>query len=172
MEAQTPEFSVNVQGVKGLCPTGESYAKQQIEEKRTPVLTCEGPCVRGEIARLAGNLVARDVPTLARACHGEAFFVPHSTMASWVRNAENVVMIDGCFLQCHGRILKTMVPEDRIVHIDALPLYKKYTDIFLMDDLPEEELKAAARDVADKIIGTLKRADQGAGTRASSSPAR
>ena len=50
-----------------------------------------------------------------------------------------------------------MVAEDKVVHIDALPLYKRYTDIFLMDDVPEEERKAVARQVADKISETLPR---------------
>jgi uncharacterized metal-binding protein len=156
MEGYTPDFSLDVQGVKGFCPAGEAYAKQQVAAKRIPVLSCEGPCIRGEIARLAGNLIAQEVPSLARACHAEAFFVPHSTMASWVKSAEKTVMIDGCFLKCHGRVLKKLIGEEKIVHIDALPLYKKYTDVFLMDDVPEEERKAVARQVANKIIATLK----------------
>jgi hypothetical protein len=45
-----------------------------------------------------------------------------------------------------------------VIHIDAHPLYKKYNDVFLMDDVPEEERKAVARIVADKIIVELKRA--------------
>jgi uncharacterized metal-binding protein len=166
MEANTPDFSVNVQGVKGSCPTGESYANEQIAAGRIPVLSCEGACIRGEIARLAGNLVSRDVPSLARACHAETFFVPHSAMASWIKTADKVVMIDGCFLSCHGRLLNSMVPEEKIVHIDALPLYKKYTDVFLVDDVPEEERKAVAREVADKIIATLDRTGQMPGLRA------
>jgi uncharacterized metal-binding protein len=76
-------------------------------------------------------------------------------MARWVKDAEQVVMIDGCFLKCHGRVLKELVGEEKVIHIDALPLYKKYTDIFLMDDVPEEERKAVARQVADKIIATV-----------------
>ncbi len=155
MEEYTPDFSLDVQGVKGSCPTGEAYAKQQMAAKTTPVLTCEGPCIRGEIARLAGNLIAREIPSLARACHAEAFYVPHSSMASWVRTSDKVVMIDGCFLKCHGRILKKLIPEDKVVHIDALPLYKKYTEVFLADDVREEDRKAVAREVADKIIAAL-----------------
>jgi uncharacterized metal-binding protein len=151
----TPDFLREVQGIKGLCPAGEAYAKQQLAAKTIPVLTCEGPCIRGEIARLAGNLIAQDVPSLARCCHAEAFFVPHSTMTAWVTTAEKVVMIDGCFLKCHGRVLKNLIPEERVVHIDALPLYNKYTNVFLMEDVPEEERKAVARQVADKIMTTL-----------------
>jgi uncharacterized metal-binding protein len=156
MQDYTPDFSVDVQAVKGLCPVGETYAKQQIAAGTTPVLTCEGPCIRGDIARLAGNLIAKEVPSLARACHGEAFFVPHSAMATWVKSAERVIMIDGCFLKCHGRVLQTLIAEDKVVHIDALPLYKKYTDIFDMDDVPEGERKAVARQVADRIIAALQ----------------
>ncbi len=169
MENYTPDFSLDVQGVKGFCPVGEAYAKEQIEEKTIPVLSCEGPCIRGEIARLAANLVAQEVPSLARACHAEAFFVPHLSMAQWVKDADKAVMIDGCFLKCHGRILKKLIEEEKIVHIDALPLYKKYTDIFLMDDVPEEERKAVAREVADKIIAKLKEENPVATTAAAQS---
>lgn len=156
MQTYTPDFSVSVQGVKGLCPAGEKYAHEQIAAKTIPVLSCEGPCVRGEIARLAGHMIAEEVPSLARCCHAEAFFVPHSTMASWVKGADRVIMIDGCFLKCHGRILKTLVPEENVIHIDALPLHKQYNDVFLIDDVPEEERKAVARTVADKIVAQLQ----------------
>lgn len=155
MEDYTPDFSVAVEGVKGFCPAGEAHARRNILEGKIPVLSCEGPCIRGEIARLAANLVARDVPSFARACHAEAFFVPHSSMARWVQAAERIVIIDGCFLKCHGRALRKLVGEEKLVHIDALPLYRKYTDVFLMDDVPEEERKAVARDVADQIIAKL-----------------
>jgi uncharacterized metal-binding protein len=156
MKEYTPDFAVSVQGVKGSCPAGEKYAKEQLAANTIPVLTCEGPCIRGEIARLAGNLITQDVPSLARACHAETFFVPHSTMTTWVTRADTVVMIDGCFLKCHGRVLKELIPEEKVIHIDALPLHKKYNDVFLMDDVPETERKAVARQVADKIIAQLK----------------
>jgi uncharacterized metal-binding protein len=156
MEHYTPDFSLDVQGVKGFCPAGEAYAQQQMEAGTIPVLSCEGACIRGEIARLAANMVAQDVPSLARACHAETFFVPHSAMAQWVKKADKAVMIDGCFLKCHGRVLRNLVDPERIVQIDALPLYKRYTDIFLMDDVPEEERKTVARQVADRIIAKLE----------------
>ena len=156
METQTPDFCLEVQGVKGLCPAGEAYAKEQIAKKTTPVFSCEGPCIRGDIARLAANVVANEVPGLARSCHAEAFFVPHSSMAAWIKGADKSVMIDGCFLKCHGRVLKKLVGEEKVIHIDAFPLYGKYTDVFLMDDVPEEERKAVARQVAGKIIAQLK----------------
>ncbi len=138
----TPDFSLEVDGVKGMCPAGEVYAKQKIAERKFPVFSCEGPCIRGEM--------------LARACHAETFFVPHSSMKRWITEADKTVVIDGCFLKCHGRVLKNLIAEEKVVHIDALPLYKKYTDVFLADDVPEDERKEVARQVADKVIGVLK----------------
>lgn len=155
MQDSTADFSISVQGVKGTCPAGEKFAREQIAAKTIPVLSCEGPCIRGEIARLVGNILAREVPSLARCCHAETFFVPHSTMTTWVKTADKAIMVDGCFLKCHGRVLKKLIPEERVIHIDALPLYKKYTDLFLMEDVPEEERKAVARQVADKVIVQL-----------------
>jgi hypothetical protein len=156
MNAYTPDFTLEVEGVKGFCPAGEKYAQQMEHDMRIPVLSCEGPCVRGEIARLAANLVAKEIPSFARACHAETFLVPHSSMAHWVKGSEKTVMIDGCFLKCHGRVLSKLIGADKVVQFDALPFYKKYTDVFLMDDVPEEERNAVARQVASAIIEILK----------------
>ena len=155
MSDHTPGYQLAVEGVKGHCPAGEAWAEQNIADGKIPVLSCEGPCIRGEIARLAANLVAREIPGHARACHAETFFVPHSAMARWVKLADKSVMIDGCFLKCHGRVLKGLVGEDKVIHIDALPLHRRYSDIFLMDDVPEAERKDVARQVADRIIGIV-----------------
>ncbi len=80
-------------------------------------------------------------------------------MARWVKEAGKSVVIDGCFLKCNGRALKGLLEDGKLIEIDALPLYKKYTDVFLMEDVPEEERKAVARQVADKIIERLKEAN-------------
>lgn len=154
MKKSTSNFSLEVEGVKGVCPAGENWAKQNIIEKKIPVLSCEGPCIRGEIARLAANIVAKEEP-YARSCYAEVALVPYSSMAKWVKEAEKIIMIDGCFLKCIGRVLENLVDEEKIVHIDALPFYKKYTDVFLMDDVPEAERKEVARRVADQILSRL-----------------
>jgi uncharacterized metal-binding protein len=159
MDAYTPAFSLAVEEVRGFCPAGETFAKRAIAERKIPVLACEGPCIRGEIARQAANLVAQELPSYVRACFAETFFVPHSSMARWVKEADKSVVIDGCFLKCNGRALKGLVADGTMIDIDALPLYKKYTDVFLMDDVPEEERKAVARQVADKIFPMLKEAN-------------
>ena len=161
----TPDFTLEVERVKGFCPAGEKYAQEMSAEKKIPVLSCEGPCIRGEIARVAANLIAKEVPSFARACHAETFLVPHSSMARWVKGAEKTVMIDGCFLRCHGRVLNKLIGADKVVQFDALRFYKRYTDVFLMDDVPEEERNAVARLVADAIIQKLKEENKPVGGR-------
>ncbi|KKL16314.1 hypothetical protein LCGC14_2496810, partial [marine sediment metagenome] len=80
----------------------------------------------------------------------------HSTMARWVKEADRVVMIDGCFLICLGRILKNFIDEERIIHIDVLPLHQKFGDVFLYTDVPEAERKEVAQQVAGKVLAELK----------------
>ncbi len=152
----SPAFSIDVDGVKGVCPSGEKHAKECIAEGKIPVMSCEGPCIRGEIARLAADIVAEEMPSHARCCYAETFLVPHSTMAVWVKDAPKVVMLDGCFLLCLGRILNNFTDEEKIIHIDTLPLHKKYGDVFLYTDVPEAERTEVARQVADKILAQLK----------------
>jgi hypothetical protein len=65
-------------------------------------------------------------------------------------------MIDGCFLKCHGRILKNIVDEKRIIHFDALSHYKRYSDLFDIEAVPEEERKEVAREVADWVLKVLE----------------
>ena len=155
MKKVTEDFSIMVDGVKGVCPAGETWAEQNIAQKKIPVLSCEGPCIRGDIARRAANLVGKE-KSFARACYAEVALVPHSAMARWVKEADQVVMIDGCFLQCIGRVVNNLADRDRIIHIDALSLYHKYTDLFDMEDVPEAERIETAAQVANQILPMLR----------------
>ena len=101
-------FTVQVDGVKGVCPAAETWAEDKIFRKKIPVLACESACIRGDIARRAANLVATEEP-FARACSAEVTFVPHSNMARWVKQADQVIMVNGCFLKCVGRVLNNLV---------------------------------------------------------------
>jgi uncharacterized metal-binding protein len=159
VKMKTQNNQLTVEATDGKCPVGEKTAKQNEAEGKIPVLSCEGGCIRGEIARLAANMVAKEEP-YRRSCHGELFTIPHSAISHWTKNADKVVLIDGCFLRCHGRILRNIVDKDRLVEFDALSHYKKYTDIFEIDGVPEEERKTVARDVADWVLDNMKKEDK------------
>lgn len=155
MSESDAKFSIEVKRTENKCPIGETIGNRNMKEKRIPVLSCEGACIRGEIARLAANLVAKQ-ERFARGCHGELLSVPGSAMAQWVKKAEKVVLIDGCFLRCHGRIIEELIGKEKLVQFDALSVYKKYTDVFDIEDVSQEDRAAAARQVADSVLASLK----------------
>ncbi len=148
-------FPIGVEATTLVCPTGERYAAEVLAQGRIPVLSCEGPCIRGEIARQAANRLGRQ-PPFARACQGEAMTVPHSAMAGWVRGAERVVVVDGCFLRCQARQMRGMLGPDQLVEIDVLPFYNRWTDRFAIDDVPEAERSAVADAVAQRLVAQLR----------------
>jgi len=147
---------VHLNTTNAVCPIGEATGKKNMRESKVPVLSCEGACIRGEIARLAASIVSKE-ESFARGCHGELITVPDSSIARWVKNAEMVVLIDGCFLRCHGRIIENIIDRHRLIQFDALSHYNRYTDIFDIDDVPEDERKVVAHSVADWIIDSLKK---------------
>ncbi len=148
-------YSIEISRTDGKCPIGEKVGSRNLSDNKIPVLSCEGACIRGEIARLAANLVAKEEP-YRRGCHGELFTVPDSAISDWIKKADKVVLIDGCFLGCHGRILENLIGKDNLVRFDALSYYKKYTDRFDIDSVPEKERLETARLVADKVLAGLK----------------
>jgi uncharacterized metal-binding protein len=155
MSKSDAKFSVEVKRTENRCPIGETIGNRNMTENRIPVLSCEGACIRGEIARLAANMVSKEVG-FARGCHGELVTVPDSAIAQWILGAEKVVLIDGCFLRCHGRIIEDLIAKEKLVQFDALSVYKKYTDVFDIDDVSQEERTAAARQVADSVLTSSK----------------
>jgi len=158
MNPATPTFAIEVETTPALCPVGERYAAEQMRKRTTPVLSCEGPCIRGEIARQAAHLVGKQ-PGFARACQGEAVAVPDSAMARWIRDAERVVVLDGCFLHCQARLMRRMLQPGQLVEVDALPLYRKYTDLFDIDSVAEGERMAVAKQVAERVLEKVAVAD-------------
>lgn len=152
-------FSLDVTDTEKTCPIGEKIGKQNLEERKIPVISCEGACIRGEIARVAANLVAKEDP-YRRGCHGELLAVPDSAMAYWVKKSDKVVLIDGCFMGCHGRILEHLIGKGNLIRFDALSYYRKYTDRFDIDSVPEEERLKTARKVADIVLAEMNKDTQ------------
>jgi uncharacterized metal-binding protein len=155
MSEPKARFSIEVDSTTNVCPAGETAGNAMLAEGKIPVISCEGGCIRGEIARLAANMVAKEEP-FARGCHGEIIAAPHSAIANWAEKAEKVIVIDGCFMHCHGRIMKNLISNESLRIFDALSVHGKYCDLIEIDDVPEAERKETARQVADKVLSKLK----------------
>lgn len=162
MTCDNEKKTIQIKTTKGVCPIGEITGKKNISESKIPVLSCEGACIRGEIARLAAGIVSKK-EAYGRGCHGELFTVPDAAISRWIRTAEKVVLIDGCFLRCHGRILENIIDKEKLIQFDALTHYNRYTDIFDYEDVPEKERKEVAQSVADWVIASLENMSAGSG---------
>ncbi len=156
MNALNSNFSVEIENTQRHCPIGEITGKEMMAQGKIPVISCEGSCIRGEIARLAANMLAKK-EGYGRGCHGEFITVPQSAMARWANQSEKIVVIDGCFLHCHGRILINLFNESQLAVFDALSFYGKYTDIMDIDDVPESERKETAQVVLDKVLDAMEK---------------
>ncbi len=62
-----------VTGTENRCSIGETVGRNNINEDKILVLSCEGVCIRGEIARPAANLVAKEEP-YQRGCYELYFY--------------------------------------------------------------------------------------------------
>ena len=50
--------------------------------------------------------------------------------------------------------------KDKLAQFDALSVYRKYTDVFDVDDVSEAERKEAVRQVADSVLAALSNGGQ------------
>jgi uncharacterized metal-binding protein len=155
MNKENEVFTLEITNTNKKCAVGEKVGSKNLNEEKIPVISCEGACIRGEIARLAANKLAKE-EQFRRACHGELLTVPGSNMTEWIKKSKKVVLIDGCFLRCHGRVLENLLEKEKLIQFDALSYYKKYTDRFDIDSVPEQERKETAELVANRIFTELK----------------
>lgn len=155
MNKLNSNITVKIENTQGHCPIGEVTGKKMMNAGQIPVISCEGSCIRGEIARLAANMMAKK-DGYGRGCHGEIISVPQSAMAKWAQQSEKIVVIDGCFLHCHGRLLKGLFKQEQLAIFDALSFYGKYTDIMDIDDVPEPERKETAQAVLNNVLDAME----------------
>ncbi len=55
-----------------------------------------------------------------------------------------------------GKGSEELYRRGEIIHIDALPLHRKYGDVFLYTKVPETERQEVAGQVAEKILSQQK----------------
>ncbi len=136
------------------CALGDAYAHKHLTTPpKTAVLSCEGMCLRGEVARRAANLIAHELaPERAvRVCHG-GLLETSGGMRELVQRADQVLMLDGCFLACGTRLLKGALPETKPTVVVTDQLFELDRPVFGVEEMPEMEIKLHARAVAEKVV--------------------
>ncbi len=145
--------TIQIELTDQVCSLGEAYArKHTTTPPKTALLSCEGMCLRGEVARRAANLIAHQLaPEQAvRICHG-GLLETASGMKELVRRADQVLVLDGCFLACGTRITKGAFPDLEPDTVITDELFEFDRNLFGVDEMPEAEIQAHAQVVANKI---------------------
>lgn len=153
---RTPEYeTIAIQKTVKFCPLCEDYAVRQ-GNKPVVVMSCEGGCLRGEIARQAANILCFELAPdkTARLCLGGAF-TKDTGQRELARNAPKLVAIEGCFIECATRMMKGVVPglAPEVVIADKLCEFDR--TLFGINEMPEAEIRQHAREVAEKVAQTL-----------------
>ncbi|HSB79283.1 MAG TPA: putative zinc-binding protein [Candidatus Methylomirabilis sp.] len=146
----------HVEKTRNVCPMCEDYAKRQAS-KPVAVMSCEGACLRGEVARQAANLLCHSLAPdqTVRICLGGAF-TKDTGQRSLVRNAPRVIALEGCFLNCSSRMMQGVISDLDPEVIIADRLYDFDKRLFGIDEMPRGEIEAHARTVAERVAGRLR----------------
>ncbi len=93
----TPEHeAVLIEKTQRVCPVCEDYALRQAS-KPVVVMSCEGACLRGEVARRAANVMCHRLAPekTARLCLGGAF-TKEGGQRELAKNAPKLIAVEGC----------------------------------------------------------------------------
>jgi uncharacterized metal-binding protein len=144
--------TVRIEKTSNVCPMCEDYANKQAS-KPVAIMSCEGACLRGEVARRAANLLCHSLAPekTVRICLGGSF-TKDTGQRHLVRKAKRVIALEGCFINCSSRMMKSVISELEPEVIVADKLYDFDRSLFGIDEMSEDEIRAHSQDVAKKIV--------------------
>lgn len=139
----------------GVCQLCEDYSARE-SVKPVAIMCCEGSCLRGEIARRASNILCHSLlrDKTVRVCLGGAF-TKDTGQRNLVRNASQVIAMEGCFLKCATRMMQGVLEglEPEVVITDSLIDFDR--NLFSVDEMSEVEIMRLALDVAEQMAARL-----------------
>lgn len=146
---------VTIEKAKNSCQLCDDFADSQ-KLKRVAVICCEGACLRGEVARRAANILCHSLARekTVRICLGGAF-TKDSGQRALVRDAKQVIALEGCSVNCASRMMKGVAKEIAPEVVNADRMYDFDRKLFSVDEMPDEEIQAHARAVAEKLAATV-----------------
>ena len=144
--------TVHIEKTRNICPMCENYAENQAA-KPIALMSCEGACLQGEIARRAANLICHSlVPDkTVRICLGGAF-TKDTGQRNLVRNGRRVIALEGCFLACSSRMMQGVIPNLKPEVVIADQLYQFDRNLFGVNEMPEPQIRSHSQEVANKIV--------------------
>src|SRR5512134_2448500 len=146
---------VRIEKTKNSCRLCEDYAERQ-KSKPVAVMSCEGACLRGEVARQAANILCHSLAPekTVRICLGSAF-TKDTGQRALVRNAQRMIALEGCLINCSSRMMNGAIDGLTLEVVVADRLYDFDRRLFGVEEMPAEQIRAHAHAVARKIADTL-----------------
>ncbi len=147
--------AVRIEKTKNGCRLCEDYADRQ-KSKPVAVMSCEGACLRGEVARRAANILCHSLAPekTARICLGGAF-TKDAGQRALVRNAPRLIALEGCAVNCWSRMMSGAIDGLAPEIVNADRLYDFDRNLFGIEEMPSGQIEAHARAVARKIADSL-----------------
>jgi uncharacterized metal-binding protein len=155
VDAKTEYESVRIEKAQGSCSRCESYADRH-KDKPIVVMSCEGACLRGEVARQAANILCHSLAPekTVRICLGGAF-TKDTGQRDLVRKANRLIALEGCAVNCSSRMMNGVIVDLKPEVIIADRLYDFDRKLFGIEEMPAEQISAHAHTVARKVENAL-----------------
>jgi len=146
---------IRIEKTKDVCPVCENYVKLQ-KQKPIVIVSCEGACLRGEVSRQAANNICFKLAPdkTVRLCLGGAF-TKDGGQRDLIRNAQRLIVLEGCFIKCASRMIKGVVNDVNPEIIITDELFSFDSNLFGLDEMSDKDIKANALEVAKKIAAKL-----------------
>lgn len=145
--------TINIEIMEESCYVCEDYSVlHSSNPPKIAIISCEGACARGEVSRLAANLIAHELSpeNTVRICLGAAF-TKDAGQRNLVKRADIVIVIEGCFINCASRMMEGVLSDLKPIVVDASDIYK--VDLpFGINEVSDSDIRKFARDAAEKIV--------------------
>jgi uncharacterized metal-binding protein len=147
--------TAQIETTNNICPMCEDFA---VRNQSTPVvvMSCEGACLRGEVSRIAANLVCHELAPekTVRICLGGAF-TKNTGQRNLVKNAQRLIALEGCHINCASRMMRGVIRNLTPEVIIADQLYEFDRSLFGINQMAPEQIREHANTVAQKIVNIL-----------------
>jgi uncharacterized metal-binding protein len=147
--------TIRIRKTKAGCGLCEDYAAREAT-KPIVVMSCEGACLRGELARLTANYLCDDLAPerTARLCLGGAF-TKDTGQRNLARRASRVLAVEGCPIACATRMMEGVLPDLK-PEVFLIPNLTRFDpSLFSIKEMPEEERKRQSFQAAAEIARAL-----------------
>ncbi len=148
---------INLEKTDKVCGLCEKFSSSKAKENDLiAVMSCEGACLRGEVSRRVANKICfeNSNENFARVCLGGAF-TKDTGQRNMVRSAKRVIALEGCFIECALRMMRSVIPDlaAEVILVDKYYSFEK--NLFAINDVSEDELIKYSNEATNNIRNKL-----------------